>query len=411
MLTLRSVKKAGLVLTFYEFFAGGGMARAGLGGGWRCLAANEIDPHKVETYRRNWGDDAMIPGDVRDLAMAGLPGQPDLVWASFPCQDLSLAGSGAGLKGERSGTFWPFWQHVTDLVAAGRAPGAIILENVCGLLTANGGADMAAIIDAMARAGYRAGALIIDAALFVPQSRKRLFIIALSAGRALPAGLTSPGPDARWCSPALVRAHDRLNAAGRARWVWWSLPAPPPRQITLDDILEPDGGAARWHGAAETRQLIAMMSDRNREKLRAAMADGSRLTGTLYKRTRRDPSGSKIQRAEVRFDGMAGCLRTPAGGSSRQTVLIVEGHRLRSRLLSAREAAALMGLGDDYRLPARYNAAYHLLGDGVVVPVVRYLARHILEPALNLEPTPILEPALNLEPSLANRQNAPTIAA
>jgi DNA (cytosine-5)-methyltransferase 1 len=58
----------------------------------------------------------------------------------------------------------------------------------------------------------------------------------------------------------------------------------------------------------------------------------------------------KTQRAEVRFDDISGCLRTPAGGSSRQTVLIVEGKQVRSRLLSPREAARLMGVPDDYPL-------------------------------------------------------------
>jgi DNA (cytosine-5)-methyltransferase 1 len=105
--------------------------------------------------------------------------------------------------------------------------------------------------------------------------------------------------------------------------------------------------------------------------------------GTLYRRTRPDPdSGLKRQRAEVRFDGIAGCLRTPAGGSSRQVVVVVEGRKVRTRLLSARETARLMGVPDDYPLPPRYNEAYHLFGDGVAVPVVSWLARHLLQPLL-----------------------------
>ena len=102
---------------------------------------------------------------------------------------------------------------------------------------------------------------------------------------------------------------------------------------------------------------------------------GRRTVGTIYRRTRPDEQGTKRQRAEVRFDEIAGCLRTPAGGSSRQTILVVEGRKVRSRLLSTREAARLMGLSDDYRLPERYNEAYHVCGDGVCVPVVRHLGR------------------------------------
>ena len=90
-------------------------------------------------------------------------------------------------------------------------------------------------------------------------------------------------------------------------------------------------------------------------------------------------------RAEVRFDDVAGCLRTPAGGSSRQTIVVIDGDRVRSRLLCTREAARLMGLPDGYRLPKAYNEAYHLVGDGVAVPVVRYLAQHLFEPILGVK--------------------------
>ena len=97
--------------SFYEFFAGGGMARAGLGDGWKCLFANDFDYKKGEAYRRNWGDKELKTLDVGKLKTSDLPGLADLAWASFPCQDSSLAGGGAGLKGDRSGTFWPFWNE------------------------------------------------------------------------------------------------------------------------------------------------------------------------------------------------------------------------------------------------------------------------------------------------------------
>src|SRR4029077_13317827 len=88
---------------FYEFFAGGGMARAGLGTKWECLLANDIDSKKATSYAANWGGDALRVADVAVLSSRDFPGAPDLVWSSFPCQDLSLAGGGAGLRGERSG--------------------------------------------------------------------------------------------------------------------------------------------------------------------------------------------------------------------------------------------------------------------------------------------------------------------
>jgi DNA (cytosine-5)-methyltransferase 1 len=131
-----------------------------------------------------------------------------------------------------------------------------------------------------------------------------------------------------------------------------------------------------------------MMSDINREKLDEAKSSGRRMVGTVYKRTRLDEFGRKVQRAEIRFDDIAGCLRTPAGGSSRQVIVVVEGNKVRSRLISPRETARLMGLPDDYELPTNYNEAYHLTGDGVAVPVVRHLAAHIFEPLLSARREP-----------------------
>ena len=156
--------------SFYEFFAGGGMVRAGLGAGWSCLFANDIDPKKGACYSHNWGDSKLRLADVAELTTADLPGTADLAWASFPCQDLSLAGSGAGLRGKRSSTFWPFWRLMEALAEEGRAPTVVTLENVCGALTSHGGKDFAALSAAIVGGGYRFGALVIDAVHFVPQS-------------------------------------------------------------------------------------------------------------------------------------------------------------------------------------------------------------------------------------------------
>jgi DNA (cytosine-5)-methyltransferase 1 len=152
--------------------------------------------------------------------------------------------------------------------------------------------------------------------------------------------------------------------------------------VSLSDLVEEDPQGVRWHSHEETQRLLGMMSDLNLAKLRNAKAAQRRMIGGIYKRTRSDAGGRKVQRAEVRFDNVSGCLRTPMGGSSRQTLLIVEGEDVRSRLLSPREAARLMGLRDHYALPANYNEAYHLAGDGVAVPVVRFLAECLLEPLL-----------------------------
>jgi DNA (cytosine-5)-methyltransferase 1 len=260
-----------------------------------------------------------------------------------------------------------------------RAPRAIVLENVCGALTSHGGADFVVIAEAIASAGYRFGALIVDAAHFAPQSRPRLFIVALAGERPVPRACVAPGPLAIWAPSAVGNAHARLVGSARAAWVWWALPAPAPRAVALGDILEEQPGSA-WHTQAHTDYLLSLMGPPHRAKLIAAQKSGDPMVGALFRRTRTDSNGARRQRAEVRFDGLAGCLRTPAGGSSRQILLTVRGEEVRSRLISGREAARLMGLPDTYRLPERANDALHLLGDGVAVPVVRHLAVNLLEP-------------------------------
>jgi DNA (cytosine-5)-methyltransferase 1 len=365
---------------FYEFFAGGGMVRAGLGAeNWHCRFANDFDEKKGAIYQKNWKGDAFFCGDVRKLKAKDVPGNVDLAWASFPCQDLSLAGGGAGLKGDRSGTFWPFWNLMELLIAENRAPKIIALENVCGTLTSHGGKDFGAICSAFQKANYKFGALVVDASHFVPHSRPRLFIIGVRNDIAIPAAITQDGPSTTWHTRALCAARDTMPIKKLGDWIWWALPTPPQRNSRLSDLIETRRPGVDWHSKKETNELLEMMSPLNRAKVEAAKKTQARLVGAIYKRTRVDAEGYKVQRAEIRFDDIAGCLRTPAGGSSRQLILVVEGSEVRSRLIAGRETARLMGLPDNYVLPENYNETYHLTGDGVVVPVVRHLAENIFE--------------------------------
>ena len=372
------------VHTFCEFFAGGGMARLGLGGRWQCTFANEWCSKKADAYTKHFGvgDPSRCPelkvADVASLRTSDVPGWPDLVWASFPCQDLSLAGKGAGLQGERSGTFWPFWSLMDGLAGEGRAPGVIALENVLGAVTSHGGQDFAALFAALARSGYRAGPLVIDALRFVPQSRPRLFIVAVRADTAIPGELTCSWPSSSWHPKSLIEAWAKLPPQVRSSWVWWNLPDPPPRTVGFSSLVEEQPSGTRWHTEEETRTLLSLMSKLNRQKLRMAQASGVRRIGTVYRRTRPDENGGKTQRAEVRFDDVSGCLRTPSGGSSRQIVIFAEGNEVRSRLISPKEAARLMGVPEGYPIPDNYNDAYHLFGDGLVVPVVAWLSDSLL---------------------------------
>ncbi|HEY7336470.1 MAG TPA: DNA cytosine methyltransferase [Bryobacteraceae bacterium] len=364
--------------TFLEFFAGAGLVRHGLGPTWRCLWANDIDASKERIYTANFGNGEFHRGDVAHVQAVSLP-SADMAWASFPCQDLSLAGWRRGMSARRSGTFWAFWRLMRDAFDSGRRPPILAIENVTGLLY---GDNFAGLCEALAALEMKFGAMVLDARWFLPQSRPRVFVVAVDENvncesllQRRPAGLHLP--------KALVAAHSRLSDAVKDRWLWWSFAPPRQKPVAVENLIDLEPSGVVWNSVAETNRLIGMMTGVNRAKVSKAAQAGEFRVGFVYKRMREGQ-----QRAEVRFDGVAGCLRTPGGGSSRQTILVVCGEQIRSRLLSAREAARLMGLGDDFRLPGTYNESYRAMGDGVASGVVTALSEQLLRPLARAAATP-----------------------
>jgi site-specific DNA-cytosine methylase len=157
------------------------------------------------------------------------------------------------------------------------------------------------------------------------------------------------------------------------------------------EVLDLDArNCASEFSPAEVARHLAMMSPVNLAKVESARAVGKPIAGAFYRRIRKLKDGTKVQRAEMRFDGLAAALRVAStGGSSVQFVLVVDGADVHMRALTARKYARLMGLLDTYRLPTRAGEARSFCGDGVCVSVVRHIAQHILEP--------LLEPALPSE--------------
>lgn len=367
------------MLTFLEFFAGGGLARAGLGAGWRCLFANDVAPDKCAAYRANWGAEDLCEADIAQLSAKGLPKRrADLAWASFPCQDLSLAGRREGLAAKRSGLFHEFVRLIAELRAAGRAPRALVVENVAGLVTSHGGQDFRAVIERFVALGYRTGAVMLDARHFLPQSRPRLFVIGLAAETAPLAGMETPGAET---PAALAAAIAGLPPPLARAWLSISAAPAPRRNLALIDLVDLD--TEEWSAEAGVA-LLAGMAPTQRRAAEALREAGGRHLGAAYRRMRIE-NGARRPRWEARFDGLAGCLRTPAGGSSVQRLLKINDGLVSARALSPREAARLMGAPETYLLPASRTKALKLFGDAVAAPVVRHLAETLLEPALRAE--------------------------
>ena len=357
---------------FLEFFAGAGLARLGLEPNWRCLWANDICPEKAAVYMTNFGSGELKVGDIVQVEARELP-EAAMAWASFPCQDLSLAGGRRGLAAPRSGTFWEFWRILAELRSMGRRPPLIVIENVVGLLS---GGPFATIGEALAALGLRFGALVIDARLFVPQSRPRVFLTAVDEDWPTLDYEVEGGRPTEWFPESLLQAVNRLPADVRERWIWWRLPRPETAPEPPESLLDLD--AEGWFDPAKTERLIGLMTPTHRRRLEAIRRGSRPRAGFLFRRMR----GGE-QRAEIRFDGLAGCLRTPAGGSSLQTLVWAGAGAVRMRLLTPRETARLMGVPDSFKLPAKAGAAYRAMGDGVVPPAVAWLSRRLLEPLIH----------------------------
>lgn len=375
---------AGEPLAFYEFFAGGGMARVGLGDDWACSFANDNSRLKIAAYKAAWGADELDERGIDEVRVGDLPPGAHLAWASFPCQDLSVAGNGKGVgsandRATRSSALWPFLKLMNDLRVEGRHPTVLVLENVPGLLLLNEGRGFIAICEALAELDYVFGAVIVDARHFVAQSRPRVFVVAARSDAIGAQALAVEEPVRPWHNAAVVSVEALLPPEVRARWRWWNLGEAP---VLADDALEAAidlSPGADWHDDAETRRLVSMMPPAHLARLESASRAGKLMIGSLYLRMRPTAEGN-VQCAEIAFGATLGCLRTPRGGASRPRIIVVDGETVMTRLLSAREAATLMGLPDGHPLPKLYEHAFQLIGDGVVAPVVSFVAKSLIEP-------------------------------
>jgi DNA (cytosine-5)-methyltransferase 1 len=381
-------RKPPVNLTVAEFFAGIGLMRIGLEqAGWRVIWANDIDREKQRMYRGHFGnEDAHFAlEDVHLLDADDIP-TVTLATASFPCNDLSLAGARRGLAGEHSGAYWGFIEALRNLKR--RRPPLVLLENVAGFLTSHDGADFRDACLALNQLGYSVDAFLIDAAHFVPQSRQRLFVI----------GSQMPSTAVVEETPSLLEGSGRPPALAdfilwhpEINWALRTLPPLPARSNELSSILESlSPNSTHWWSRERADYLLNQMSPKHRALADSMIAGKATTYGTVFRRVR--ASGSM---AELRTDGIAGCLRTPRGGSGRQILFAAGRGRFAVRLLTPRECARLMG-ADEFDIdPAlSLNQALFGFGDAVCVPVVRWIAEQYLAPLLaEIATVPVASPA------------------
>lgn len=352
-----------------EFFAGIGLVRLALERqGWHVVFANDIDPKKAEMYRHNWReDDHLEVGDIHEISADDVP-SCTLFTASFPCNDLSIAGRWEGLNGKESSTFWGLIRILRDM--GRRRPPLIMLENVLGFLLSHKGRDFEQALLALNELGYSVDAVILNAIHWAPQSRPRLFVVA-QLDESENARSSTLASDAR--PQALA---DFINSHPNIRWCIQDLPALPAPRMQLADIIEdlPDDDPQWWNNE-RGEYFMNQMSVKHQEQAHQMIKGKSYTYATAFRRIRNNKS-----MAELRTDGIAGCLRTPRGGSGRQILFKAGRGKYQVRLLTARECARLQGVPDSYVIDVPLNQALFAFGDAVCVPAVEWIVKHCLTP-------------------------------
>ena len=319
-----------------EFFAGMGLMRAGLErGGIKTVFANDIDETKAKLYADNWGRAALRVGDIRTLNGDDIP-NADLVTASFPCTDMSLAGKYKGLNGAQSGLVLDFLRILGEMGA--RAPRTLMIENVMGFLTANGGRDWETVVAGIHKLGYQTAHIIVNASAFVPQSRARVFLFGHKGTIALP-------------EPPKVRDDLRLADIADTDCDWWP-----------QDRL-----------AAFLKTLSPLQSKRVSDYQR-------RMWPAYFGAFRRTRGGRAVW--EVRADERAGTLRTTRGGSAKQAIVHAGCGEIAVRWMNVIEYARLQGAEELRYGSVTPSQAMFALGDAVCVPVIEWLAKNCLMPLM-----------------------------
>ncbi len=372
---------------FIELFAGIGHPRVAFAGRLNCVYAVDFSKAKAAVYSDNFGDGEIIVKDIREIKEGELP-PSGMWWVSSPCTDFTSAGKGAGMEGPQGALIFQTVRLLHACLRQGTAPSVVVMENVEGLVTMSAGAVFVALVTALVSAGYVLGAMMMDAADFLPQSRPRVFLVAVRRGIAIPAALVADSPTAHWHSSAIIRAVASLRSLEKENFVWWRLPVPQARQINLIDIVEPmDSPNLKWRNRGDVNHQLSLLGTRDRVRLKQARATGRDVYGTVANK----PGKNKSRYLSLRTDGTAGCQMGKVDLRYQQFCRILGKARPGIRPATRIEMGRLMGLPQGFKLPASVAATAKACGDGVAVPVIEWLLTHLLEPLLEAADTSTTE--------------------
>lgn len=304
-----------------SMFAGiGGICSAFKQSGAEIVWANEIDEYACATYRRNFGDNYLQQGDIKDINLAAVPDM-DVLTAGFPCQPFSVMGRQEGFADPRGTMFFEILRVIDS-----KTPTIVLLENVKNLVNHDDGRTFKTISHSLTERGYSIKYAVLGAHTHanIPQYRDRIFIAA-------------------FCD--------------QKQWDDFSFPAKQPLTVKINDIVD---RLSKKHGIYYYGE-----DSRYHEKLSKCMTDDN----AIY---RIDDSGVAMRSWRI-----CPTLKANMGTYHDRVPLVHDEYGYRK--LTLFECLAFQGFPRDYQLAKiPVEQIYKQIGNTVCVPVVKGISDELM---------------------------------
>jgi len=389
--------------------------------GYETVFQCEIDERCRSVLRRHfptadqWGDITTLTGEHIVTTLAARGKTPDVIIWGSPCQDLSVAGKGAGLAGARSGLYHEGIRIINEIRKAtnNEYPRISVWENVAGALSSNAGADFGQVIDTLAESG----ALVIewrllDAQYFgIPQRRRRVFVVAVFDPAAAERCAEPLLPVTEGVRRDTATGETQRQETARSTHQGTGSDDTTDTTIVVDRAMFSQGQNAQWQGIVSEIPLSptltasgphAVCTDDDREQAEPTLGFDSAfgsyagvfenhtppLKGTQCPPAVTQPQAILMREREGKAGGGKGLLLSPESSLSLlaandQRLWIDDEQATVLRKLMPIECERLMGWGDDWTAhgadgePLADTHRYRMCGNGVASPVARWIAEQI----------------------------------
>ena len=327
----RVLKSEPTKLTTLELFAGAGGTALGLeNAGFDCLMLNEVNHDACETLRANRPGWNVVEGDVHELDFAPYKGKVSLLQGGVPCQAFSYAGKSKGFGDTRGTLFFEFARAVSEC-----KPDTIMMENVRGLLTHDGGKTIRTMLAALMDEGYKVAVRVLRAQfLDVAQKRERLVILGVREDLDLP--ILFPKQDG-----ALLTLGDAIGDCPKSDGASY-----PKRKKEILDMVPPGG---YWKDLPDELQ---------REYLKGSYHLPGGKTGMARRLAWNEPS-----------------LTLTCAPAQKQTERC---HPEETRPLTVREYARIQSFPDEWEFTGSQASRYKQIGNAVPVNMGYHVGRAVL---------------------------------